>query len=252
MRYTRGFFFLAIMACCMLLTSPTISDAASSARYKHHISSDRHHSHRVSARKHHVRHSRHSYTKSGRKHAHVHNRHISRRHRTESAAQNRNLWLQRARDSEVMRGIASWYGADAHNGETASGVNYDMYTFTAAHRTLPLGTVVRVTEQRNGKSVMVCVTDRGPYVPGRIIDLSYAAAKHIDLKERGIGPVALEVVSDAKGRPIKADTAFYVRYKAAAGDERVGPFRAYADAAAMHEALRRVHPDAEVVLDQDD
>ena len=67
-----------------------------------------------------------------------------------------------------------------------------MYTFTAAHRTLPIGTVVRVTDKSNGKSVMVCVTDRGPYVRGRIIDLSYAAAQQINMNDRGVGKVAVQ------------------------------------------------------------
>ena len=123
-----------------------------------------------------------------------------------------------------------------------------MYTFTAAHRTLPMGTVVRVTDQENGKSVMVCVTDRGPFVRGRIIDLSFAAAQQLDLGKRGVGKVELEVVSDESGTPLQADQAYYVRYNAAMGDERIGPFRAFADAAAMHEALRQAHPEAEVVL----
>lgn len=161
----------------------------------------------------------------------------------------REVWLKRARESEMMTGKASWYGRDFHGGTTASGVNYDMYTFTAAHRTLPMGTVVKVTDQDNGKSVMVCVTDRGPFVRGRIIDLSYAAALQLDLSKRGVGKVALEVVSDESGTPLKADQAYYVRYNAPQGDEKVGPFRAFADAAAMHEALLQAHPEAKVVLD---
>ena len=107
----------------------------------------------------------------------------------------------------MLTGKASWYGRDFHGGSTASGVDYDMYTFTAAHRTLPIGTVVKVTDQDNGKSVMVCVTDRGPYVRGRIIDLSYAAAKQLDLSKRGVGKVDLEVISDESGTPLKADQA---------------------------------------------
>lgn len=165
------------------------------------------------------------------------------------SADSRAIWLKRAQGSELLTGKASWYGRDFHGGATASGVDYDMYTFTAAHRTLPMGTVVKVTDQDNGKSVMVCVTDRGPYVRGRIIDLSYAAAKQLDLSKRGVGKVDLEVVSDESGTPLKADQAYYVRYVAAKGHETVGPFRAFADAAAMHEALRQVHPEAEVVLD---
>jgi len=162
----------------------------------------------------------------------------------------RDIWMKRAQESEIMSGKASWYGRDFHGGSTASGLDYDMYTFTAAHRTLPMGTVVRVTDQQNGKSVMVCVTDRGPFVRGRIIDLSFAAAQQIDIDDRGISRVQLEVVSDESGTPLKPDEAFFVRYNAAQGDEKIGPFRAFADAAAMHEALRQVHPEAEVVMDQ--
>lgn len=161
----------------------------------------------------------------------------------------RQIWLKRAQDGELLTGKASWYGRDFHSKATASGHNYDMYTFTAAHRTLPMGTVVRVTDQHNGKSVMVCVTDRGPFVRGRIIDLSYAAARQLDLNKRGVGRVNLEVVSDATGKPLKDDHAYYVRYKAAKGREKVGPFKIFADAAAMHEALSQAHPEAELVLD---
>ena len=162
----------------------------------------------------------------------------------------RDIWLKRAQESEIMAGKASWYGRDFHGGPTASGDNYDMYTFTAAHRTLPMGTVVRVTDQDNGKSVMVCVTDRGPFVRGRVIDLSFAAAQQIEIENRGVSRVELEVISDESGTPLKPDEAFFVRYNAAQSDEKVGPFRAFADAAAMHEALRQVHPEAQVVIDQ--
>ena len=162
----------------------------------------------------------------------------------------RDIWLKRAQESEIMAGKASWYGRDFHGGPTASGDNYDMYTFTAAHRTLPMGTVVRVTDQDNGKSVMVCVTDRGPFVRGRVIDLSFAAAQQIDIGNRGVSRVELEVVSDESGTPLKPDEAFFVRYNAAQSDEKIGPYRAFADAAAMHDALRQVHPEAQVVIDQ--
>ncbi|GFH62367.1 MAG: rare lipoprotein A [Candidatus Desulfovibrio kirbyi] len=164
---------------------------------------------------------------------------------------NRALWLRRAGKSEMLTGKASWYGGTAHGGETASGLLYDMYTFTAAHRILPIGTVVKVTDQENGKSVIVCITDRGPYARGRVIDLSWAAAKQIDLDDRGVGPVDLNVVSDENGTPLKPDEAFYVRYAGAAKNaETVGPFRVFADAAVIHEALSNAHPDAEVVIAQ--
>lgn len=167
-----------------------------------------------------------------------------------SSADTRDIWLKRAQNSEFILGKASYYSNSLHNGPTASGVGYDMYTFTAAHRTLPIGTVVRVTDQQNGKSVMVCVTDRGPYIRGRIIDLSYAAADQIDMRRRGVGKVSLEVVSDAQGRPLAEDKAYFVRFRGMDSAEMVGPFRAFADAAAMHEAMRQAHPDAEVILEK--
>lgn len=92
------------------------------------------------------------------------------------------------------RGIASWYGQDFHGWLTANGEIYDMEALTAAHRTLPLGTVVRVTNVRNGKQVRVRINDRGPYVNGRILDLSHAAARELDMVGNGITPVQVEVV----------------------------------------------------------
>ena len=167
------------------------------------------------------------------------------------ASSQRELWLQRARNNpDIMTGMASWYGRDFDRRPTASGLPYDMYTFTAAHRTLPIGTVVRVTDQYNGKSVMVCVTDRGPYVKGRIIDMSYAAAGRIGLKEKGVSKVGLEVVSDAQGRPLRSEDAFYVQLTTESGRDRLGPYADFADAAAMQEAMLRAHPDAQVVLDR--
>ncbi|MRJ07095.1 MAG: hypothetical protein C6I01_06210 [Epsilonproteobacteria bacterium] len=92
------------------------------------------------------------------------------------------------------RGIASWYGTDFHNRPTASGEIYNMYDYTAAHKTLPLGTVVRVTNLANKKSIVVLVNDRGPFVANRIIDLSYSAAKALGLDKQGIGEVELQII----------------------------------------------------------
>ena len=92
------------------------------------------------------------------------------------------------------RGIASWYGDDFHGWVTASGEVYDMHTLTAAHRTLPLGTIVRVTNVVNGRHVVIRINDRGPYVNGRILDVSYAAAKQLAMLRDGISAIQLEVV----------------------------------------------------------
>ena len=91
------------------------------------------------------------------------------------------------------RGIASWYGNKFHGKPTSSGEPYDMYRMTAAHKTLPLPTRVRVTNLRNGRSVIVTVNDRGPFVDNRLIDMSYAAAVQLDMIGTGTTPV--EVVA---------------------------------------------------------
>jgi len=92
-------------------------------------------------------------------------------------------------------GLASYYGSEGHGGPTASGETFDMYAMTAAHKTLAMGTEVMVTNLENGKSVVVCVNDRGPFVEGRIIDLSYAAAKKIDMLDAGVVQVKVEVLN---------------------------------------------------------
>jgi Lytic transglycolase len=97
--------------------------------------------------------------------------------------------------THTLRGVASWYGYPHHGRMTASGRRFDMYELTAAHRTLPLGARVRVTNLLNGRSVVVTITDRGPFVKKRVIDLSYAAARQIDLLGPGTAPVQLEVLS---------------------------------------------------------
>jgi rare lipoprotein A len=92
-------------------------------------------------------------------------------------------------------GKASWYGAPFHGRQASNGEIYDMNKLTAAHRTLPFNSVVRVTNIANGKSTTVRITDRGPFVDNRIIDLSYAAAKEIGSIGPGVVPVRLEIIS---------------------------------------------------------
>ena len=94
-------------------------------------------------------------------------------------------------------GLASWYGADdkkviEHGRLTASGEKFDMYEMTAAHKTLKLGTMVKVTNLENQRSVVVRINDRGPYIAGRIIDLSLKAARMLDMKEKGTARVRIE------------------------------------------------------------
>lgn len=99
-----------------------------------------------------------------------------------------------AKPIEVQTGIASWYGAPYHNRRGSNGEIYDMHAMTAAHRTLPLGSIVRVTNLKTGSTALVRITDRGPFVPGRIIDLSQAAAKKLDVWRAGLADVRLEVM----------------------------------------------------------
>ncbi len=89
----------------------------------------------------------------------------------------------------VQHGIASWYGRKFHGRRTASGEIYDMYELTAAHQTLPLGTYAMVTNLENRRSVLVKINDRGPFVKGRIIDLSYASARAVGMVEEGTANV---------------------------------------------------------------
>ncbi len=94
----------------------------------------------------------------------------------------------------VQTGLASWYGAPYHNRKAANGDTYDMNALTAAHLTLPLNSIVRVTNVKTGQSTLVRITDRGPFVDDRIIDLSVAAAKAVDVWRRGTALVKLEVL----------------------------------------------------------
>lgn len=111
---------------------------------------------------------------------------------------------RRAREGQVgftERGLASWYGPGFHGRATASGETYDMYDHTAAHKTLPLGTVVEVRNRDNGKRTRVRINDRGPFVRGRIIDLSYTAARDLEMLGPGTAPIELRVLQTAELAP---------------------------------------------------
>lgn len=102
---------------------------------------------------------------------------------------------QRKRQTRPYQvGTASWYGQQFEGKPTASGEPYDMHDFTAAHPTLPLGSYVRVTNLRNGHSVIVRINDRGPVVQGRIMDVSYNAARALGFKQQGLQRVRLDLV----------------------------------------------------------
>jgi rare lipoprotein A len=107
---------------------------------------------------------------------------------------NAEIGQESARPKAYQIGTASWYGTYFQGRTTASGEPYDMYDLTAAHPTLPLGSWVRVTNLHNGRSIVVRINDRGPIVPGRIIDVSYSTARELRFKEQGLQRVRLDVV----------------------------------------------------------
>jgi rare lipoprotein A len=121
-------------------------------------------------------------------------------------------------------GKASWYGAPFHGRQASNGEIYDMNKLTAAHRTLPFNTVVRVTNMTNGKSTTVRITDRGPFVDNRIIDLSYAAAREIESIGPGVVPVRLEILS-----AIDPNAGFFT--------VQIGAFRERANAERLRDRL---------------
>jgi rare lipoprotein A len=101
-------------------------------------------------------------------------------------------------EAYALHGIASWYGGRFNGRHTASGERFDMNAMTACHPTLPFGTVVRVLNTENNRSVVVRITDRGALEEGRIIDLSLGAARKLEMTKAGLAPVVLQVISLGK------------------------------------------------------
>ena len=112
-----------------------------------------------------------------------------------------------------LSGGASWYGPTFHGRTTANGERYNMLGLTAAHKTLPFGTFVRVTNIANGRALVVRINDRGPFIAGRIIDLSYTAAKILDIPNAGVMKVRLEVLDPKRAAPVHARQEELVRRK---------------------------------------
>ena len=110
------------------------------------------------------------------------------------SAQNNNLPQEVYQDAQLIIGEASYYADKFHGRTTANGEIFDMHKLTAAHRSLPFNTILEVTNQLNGQSVIVRVNDRGPYKKGRILDLSYAAAKSIDMISTGVALVQIKIL----------------------------------------------------------
>ncbi len=141
---------------------------------------------------------------------------------------------------DTFMGTASWYGPNFHGKKTASGEIYDMYELTAAHKDLPLGTTCIVTNLENDKSVTVRINDRGPFVKDRVIDLSYAAAKVIDMVDSGTATVRVEVLGEdynvaletISPIPTPAPVEYDVFYTI-----QVGSFTERANAEKLHNSL---------------
>ncbi len=138
-----------------------------------------------------------------------------------------------SRQPEAQTAIASWYGSEFHGKPTSSGEPFDMYGYTCAHREYPLGSTVKVTHASSGRSVYCLVNDRGPFVPGRDIDLSYAAARELGIVHPGTAPVFIEYAgSDAAfarrvGYPSRGSTLTV----------QVGSFRDRTNAERLRESL---------------
>jgi rare lipoprotein A len=153
---------------------------------------------------------------------------------------------------QVMRGISSWYGPNFHGKYTSNGEIYNMHARTAAHKTWPMDTMVRVNNLQNGKSTIVRINDRGPFVRGRIIDCSYAAGKELGLDRMGIAKVSVEVLGFAgkiePSRRIEKSKKTHTQTRVVLSNFgiQVGAFRRYAGAKTIkrHYARRytRYHP----------
>lgn len=162
-------------------------------------------------------------------------------------------WYQPLKDAQGFRerGMASWYGRGFHGRKTASGETYDMYALTAAHRTLPLGTYVRVHNLNNGKAVDVRINDRGPFVHRRIIDLSFKAAKRIGLVVPGTAPVEIVSLRSAKGGEEGGEVQqSRVSRDYSVGDftVQVGAFMEEANAVRLRNKLASTHEDARIAV----
>lgn len=129
------------------------------------------------------------------------------------------------------RGVASWYGKKFHGRSTSSGERYDMHAMTAAHKSLPLPTIVRVTNLTNGKSVVVRVNDRGPFVKNRIIDMSYAAANELGMTTAGTALVEVEALTRSS-----AQNAGVAGIAPAAGGSKLNDSKMYMQVGAFGEA----------------
>ena len=155
---------------------------------------------------------------------------------------------------QVMKGISSWYGPNFHGKQTSNGERYNMHARTAAHKTWPMDTMVKVTNLQNGKTTTVRINDRGPFVRGRIIDCSYTAGKEIGLDRMGIAKVSIQVVgfsgkvqsaaTIAKRKETKTET----RIKLSNFGVQVGAFKRYEGAKTYKQKHASLYPEYKTVI----
>jgi rare lipoprotein A len=138
----------------------------------------------------------------------------------------------------VERGVASWYGPGFNGKRTASGERYDMHDLTAAHRTLPFGTRIEVRNLANDRTIVVTINDRGPFKKQRIVDLSYAAAKELEIVGPGTGDVELQILGQ---RTLDTDSLVFT--------VQIGAFSDLERAVTAHHDLQRLYPEAFVDAD---
>ena len=152
----------------------------------------------------------------------------------------------------AQRGLASWYGGKFHGRLTSNGERYNMYGRTAAHKTLPFNTYVRVTNLQNGRKTIVRINDRGPFVRGRIIDLTYTSAHELSMVEDGVVPVKIEALGYVRKKR-QAGKLVQVYQKPASYMEgdftiQVGAFAVRENALRLHDSLSRKYSDASVMV----
>lgn len=151
-------------------------------------------------------------------------------------------WYYPISDAEGFKekGVASWYGPKFHGRKTANGETYNMHAMTAAHKTLPFGTLVLVRDLETGKEVTVRINDRGPFVRGRIIDLSHQAGKKLGLDVRGITKVRIRAVASTEKKRVDFERGHFA--------VQVGSFSVEANARALKETLKKEGYNADVIF----
>jgi rare lipoprotein A len=148
----------------------------------------------------------------------------------------------RSHEGFTQTGVASWYGKDFHGKKTSNGEIYDMHAMTAAHKTLPLGVFLKVHNRENGRETIVRVNDRGPFVKGRILDLSYAAAKTLGVDTVGTALVRIEALGYKQtGSGGKEQYKAPATYDAGDYSVQVGAFKEQANAERLSAEMRRLH-----------